>query len=373
MPEEYDVLDVTRFAYRYERWGENLRNYSHPQVCIAMRLLTKKKRIIVSEIHDELDRLKISPSNLSSFLKDLHRSGHVNKKGRLYELVNNIFYKRLCQSAYRIKNYQKTKKWKSNDYSPVSNSGLRKYLDEKQDLADEDVASVAKVFSDIFYEESSNYLIHILLKQKLTFNEIVNIYQNNHGYVQPDRLRYYLSSRKLTLFNKKFSLFSQKDRRFTITRLAEIIHKTFDESLDFYMLDSEKWMEKLWKNPAESLISEITSIVHPADPFFKVLRLLAKSGVVLVQSHTIVGIVTVKDALNKMNEELGNPGWWTYVSAKDVMHPVTESEFILKSDTMTNVLSKKETLDQNYYIVKLAENSFGVLDISEFQKLLNCT
>ena len=322
MPREYGIFDVTRFAYRYEWWGENLRNLSHPQTCVAMRLLSGENQVSVSDIHEELTRLDISRSNLSTFLKHLRERGLVYRRGRLYELVNNYVYKRVFQAAGRLKNYLENDVWSELDFRDISSEPLNNLAPRGVIVSDLDVASTAKVFSDLIYEEASNYLVHILLKKKRTFNEIVDIYQTNHGYISPDRIRYYLSSRNLILFEKQFQAFKQENRRYGLTEIGSTVHKSFDDALSCYMRDSEIWMEGLWNKKSGELVNKTTAIVHPTDPFFKVLRLLAKSRIVLVQAETVIGVITVQDALNKMSEELGNPGWWTYITARQAMKPI---------------------------------------------------
>lgn len=371
MPQEYEVLDVTRFSYRYRRWGENMRNYSHPQVCTTMRILSEKKHVSVSDIHTELKKAEIPPSNLSSFLNNLRESNHVKRRGRVYILANNLFYKRLYQAAGRLKDYIKTKKLSKIGYKDVSTQKLSEL--SATDIDDNEVASVAKVFSDMIYEEASNYLTHILLNEARTFNEIVDIYRTNHGYISPDRLRYYLSVRKLRLFDKEFPVFKQKNKRYYPSKLGETVHKVFDDALEGYMRDSEIWMENLWSKPVKELMSEITAIVHPTDPFFKVLRLIEKSEFVLVQAERITGIITVRDALTAMGYRMHKPGWWTYVLAKDVMKPVSEKDFIKGDITVQDIFEKEEGIKNNCYIIKAGENKFGLLNMREFQRLLNNT
>jgi hypothetical protein len=351
MPREYDAALVNSYAYMHAHFGEMLGIFSHPLNCGIMRILGQKKQLDVSDFKKYLGD-DVKSYDLSRHLSSLYAKRIIDKRGKLYNLTNDLFYRGLVDATQEVLDTVSKKKLTPSDAY---------------------VAAVAEAFSNITYDRITNILTHMLLRQPRPFNEIVDIYRSNHEYISANVLRYHLVRKKFSVYDISFELFQFRNKEYTLSSVGRTIHKIFDDFMDSYIKLNEEWMRKVWSEPLKDLVSDRVSMAQPSDKFYKVLRMLGKTDFVMVRSNKVEGVVTIQHALSLMGKVMDKPNFWGEMTAREIMLPLTKDEVLSGNETLRDVYKKKGDFTSLYYVVDMGGGNYNILDLNRISKLLNNT
>ncbi|MBM3308995.1 MAG: hypothetical protein FJY77_01960 [Candidatus Altiarchaeales archaeon] len=350
MPYEYNIPQLMRFLNAYEYFGILLRVFSQPYTCEIMSELIKSKEITVAEIRSKLGA-KAPNFLVSKTLTQLKNRRIVGKTGNLYTLKNPHFHNKLKQVTEQIKNLVEAK-------SP-------------QEITCDDIRSVAEALNHIFFDNTSNILIHILLKRDLSFNEIVNTFRSNHGYIARVKLRYHLKSRKIKICGKDLAIFATKAKRYSLTTKGKKLHEILDTFLVEYEAGAEEWIKNVWNQPLNSMVDEQVPMVYLRDPVHKIIKILEESNAAIVFSNEVDGIITIKQLMNKIGECMSSGGFIVGITAKDVMTPVTANQIIPGETTLARLYAKEKGFKHRQYIVSTGVETYSILDLKQIVKKIN--
>jgi len=347
MPKGYSISKLSRFGYSYEHIGSLLSIFSQSTVCKIMFLLNREREMEVREIRRELSGVQSFVISKSlSLLKNHNIIGKVEKS---YVLKNDIFFQRLSDATVRI-------------------LGLVGEKTTREKITEMDLRNVADLFSNLFFDNVSNILIHMLLMKSRKFNEIAEMYRNAHGYVPTSTLRYHLSTRKVSIGDHKIKIFDLRGRNYTLSPMGKKIHKIFDNFIEEYENAIEQWINDMWKLPIRELTTESIPIADPRDSVHKLLRILYSSDFIIAFSTEPKGIITTKNIMNKIGNNLGNLGFLAETTVEDIMTPISKDQIIPGNTTLLDLFKKEGGFEHNHYIVDLGSGMYSVLSIYDVLK-----
>jgi CBS domain-containing protein len=350
MPHEYNVPQLARFPSAYEHFGILLRTFYQPYACEIMEELIKSRELTVTELRAKLGP-KVPNFLISKSLTSLKNRKIIDKTGNLYTLTNPHFYSKLQGAAEQL-------------ISLLSGKPSRK-------VSCDDVRCVAEFFSHIFFDNTSNVLLHILLKKNLSFNEIVETFRSNHGYIPRAKLRYHLVYKKIRLCDFDVEFFKASDKKFSLSRKGRQIHELFDTFIVEYEMGIEDWIKKVWDQPIKNLVSEYVPLLYMSDPIHKVLAVLSNSRSVIVFSNGLEGIVTSKDVMNKIGDKLAKEGFILNTLVKDVMTPISKDQVLSSETTLAKIYTKNRGFSHTTYLVDTGRETYGILDLSNVIQKFN--
>ncbi|MFH1125508.1 MAG: hypothetical protein V1703_00135, partial [Candidatus Altiarchaeota archaeon] len=350
MPYEYNIPQLMRFHNAYEYFGTFLRTFSQPYTCEIMEGLIKNKELTVTEIRS---RLATGVPNflVSKALTSLKNRNIIDKIGNLYTLKNQHFYNKLSQTTEQIKNLLDIKSTK--------------------EVTCDDIRDVAACLNHAFFDDTSNILVHILLKKALSFNEIVDIFRSNHGYIARVKLRYHLKSRKLRICGKDLDMFTAKAKKYAISAKGKRLHEMFDTFIVEYETGTENWIKEVWNEPIKNLVQEQVPMVYIRDPLHKVLKVMGKASSAIVFSNEMDGIITIKDVMNKIGHHISAGGFTSDIIVKDIMTPLTPDKVLSGEITLAKLYAKEKGLHHRQYIVRTGVETYSILDLASVIKKLN--
>ncbi len=342
MPKGYGILQLSRFGYSYEHIGSLLSTFSQITVCKVMFLLNKENELEVREIRRNLrDVQSFVISKSLSMLKSHNIIGKIEKS---YVLKNDIFFDKISDTTVKILDLVGEKT-------------------TREEITETDLKNVADLFSNLFFDNVSNILIHILLAKPRKFNEIVDIYRNAHGYVPTSTLRYHLSTRKVSVGDHKLNIFDLEGRNYTLSKEGKKIHEIFDNFIEEYEKSIEQWINEMWKLPIKKLTAESIPIADFRDSIHKLLRILHSSAFIIAFSNEPKGIITTKNVMNEIGKNLGHIGFLADTTVEDIMTPITKDQIIPGNTTLLDLFKKEGGFEHNHYIVDLGNGMYSVLCI----------
>ncbi|MBN2014188.1 MAG: hypothetical protein JW778_03320 [Candidatus Altiarchaeota archaeon] len=347
MPKGYNISKLSRFGYTYEHIGSLLSIFSQSPVCKIMFLLDEKKEMEVREIRRSLR--DVQSFVVSKSLSLLRNHNIVDKVEKTYVLKNDIFFRLLSETALQVLDLvgDKPKDGKIND---------------------KDLQNTANVFSELFFDNVSNILIHVLMMKPRKFNEIGDMYRSAHGYLPASTLRYHLSTRKIRIGDTKISIFGIKGRDYHLTEDGVRLHEIFDRFLKEYENSIEKWIHDMWKLPLSDLTTETVPIADLRDSAHKLLRILHTNDFVIAFSTEPKGIITTKNVMNKIGSNLGNVGFLAETTVEQIMTPIERGQIISGDTTLLQLFKKGDGFEHNHYVVDLSRGMYNVLSIYDVLK-----
>lgn len=347
MPKGYNISQLSRFGYSYEHIGSLLNVFSQLSVCKIMFLLDKERELEVREIRRNLR--DVQSFVISKSLSLLKNHNIIDKIEKSYALKNDIFFQKLSESTVKI----------------LELTG-EKITREK--ITETDLKNVADLFSNLFFDNVSNVLIHILLVKPRKFNEISEMYRNAHGYVPTSTLRYHLSTRKVSVGDHKVKIFDLRGRNYMLSPEGKKIHTIFDNLIAGYENSIEEWINDMWKLPIKELTTESIPIADLRDSVHKLLRILYNSDFIIAFATGPRGIITTKNIMNKIGSNLGNLGFLADTTVADIMTPIAKDQIISGKTTLLELFKKEDGFEHNHYIVDLGSGMYSVLGIYDVLK-----
>ena len=350
MPEGYSISLLSRFRYSYEHVGSLLNIFSQLTTCKVMFLLDEKRELEVREIRRNLKG--VQSFVISKSLTSLRNHNIIDKVERTYILKNDIFFRRLSDAAVKVLGVigKKPAKEKVNEF---------------------ELKNTAELFSQMFFDDVSNILMHILLIKARKFNEISEIYRHAHGYVPTSTLRYHLSTRRVDVGGRKIKIFDTRNRNYMLSAEGRKIHDIFDNFIIDYENSIEKWINDMWGLPLKELTKESIPIVDLRDSIHKLLRLLYNSAFIIAFSNKPEGIITTKNVMNKIGSNLGNVGFLSDTTVKDIMTPISPDQVISGKSTLLELFKREKGFEHNHYIVDLGGGMYSVLSIYDVLKMFS--
>ena len=352
MPYEYNIPQLERFSSAYEEVGIFLRVLYQPYACDILEELIKNKELTVKDIRARLGT-EVPNFLISKSLTSLKNRNIVDKTGNLYVLTNPHFYKKLYETAVQIK----------------KQLGIKPH--EKATC--NDVKSVAEFLNHLFFDNTSNILLHILLKKPLSFSDILDTYRSNHGYIARAKVRYHLTHRSWEVCGVAVEIFKEKAKKYSITQKGRQLHEIFDKFIVDYETIIDEWINNVWEQPIKNFVSENVPIVYLRDPIYKVIKVLDKHHSAIVFSNEIEGIITAKDVMNNIGDNMTKEGFLSDIKVKDIMTPITAQQVISSETTLSRIYAREKGFRHTQYIVNTGRETYGVLNlitvIQEFNKI----
>lgn len=340
MPKEYNISKITRFNYSYEHVGSLLSLFSQQPICRIMFLLEKEKELEVSTIRQNLKELPAFV--ISRALTQLRAHNILEKAEKTYSIKNDLFLKKLSEATVKV---------------------LELVGEQKERITEEDIRNVADLFSSTFFDNVSNVLIHMLLEKPHKFNELANMYRNAHGFVAATKLRYHLSTRKIYVGGKRLLLFGVRGRNYYLTEEGRKLHEIFDSFLNDYEQAIEQFIQEIWSKPIRELTSEGLPLADPRDSFNKLLRLLNTTDFIIAFSTEPKGIITTKNVMNCVGENVGKRSSLSELVVSDAMTPIDNTKIIPGDMTLRELYEKEGGFKHNHYVVELGRGIYNVLSI----------
>jgi len=341
---------LSQFSYSYEHIGAILRMFSQPSVCDMMLLFEKEKELSAGKIRKNIDGAQDFVISKSLSLLKSHKK--IDKVGKTYKLRNDLLFRQLQEATKKIKAMTDRK--------------------NVEDISGSDIRSVAALFSDVFFDNTCNIMLHILLDKGRNIHEIEGIFRQNHGYLPRGKTRYYLAIKKFSACGKPVEVFEIVEGRYAVTSKGKRAHEIFDKLIDGYQASVEERIKRVWNVPVGELVGDRSPIVYLRDPLHKVLRALDESEALIAFSSEPEGIIPIKNTMNIIAENHGKRGFLEEVAAKDVMIPISGDQILKKDVTLSDVLkSNNNKLPFTYYIVNTGGNTFGLLNLHNLIKKFN--
>jgi hypothetical protein len=337
MPRGYNSRALNEFGYSYGHVGKLLTLYSQEIASKIVGILrTKKGGLKPAGIRRELGG-DIKGFVVSRVLGYLKEERIVEFEGGKYALRNDFIYQILAD--INLASRQKPKK--------------------------EDALIVrgnAEVFNSLFFDRVNNVLIHMLLQDGKTFNDILRGYTNNHGYVAPTTLRYHLD-KSISVYGEETPLFEFKEGKYYVSQRIQKLHSVFDGFIDGYDKDIELRTKRLWDSKIGDLANRDNDMISLTDPINKIIHMLRHTKVIVVMSSKPEGIISMSSFMNMMGKHLEEGATFSKLQAKDLMRPITEGEIISGETVLLELFSRSKRFNNTHYIVDLGDGTYGLLDL----------